>query len=90
MSVFGMIERDGRVYTEVVPDHSKATPLAVIRGHRARGGDPLRGVAGGYDGLVNVGREKHFPAHHGDGQFIRGKLHINGIENSCLPVIIFG
>ena len=30
--VFGVFERDGKVYTEIVPDGSKATLQGIIRG----------------------------------------------------------
>ncbi len=35
----------------------------------------------GYDGLVDVGYEKHLRIQHGRDQFVRGKSHINGIES---------
>ena len=35
----------------------------------------------GYDGLVDLGYDKHFRVHHGDNEFVRGKSHINGIES---------
>jgi transposase len=31
--VFGLLKRQGKVYTEIVPDCSKATLQAMIRGH---------------------------------------------------------
>ncbi|TYP80295.1 ISXO2 transposase-like protein [Nitrosomonas communis] len=33
--VFGVLKRQGKVYTEIVPDCSKATLQAIIRGHVA-------------------------------------------------------
>jgi len=79
--VFGIFKRDGRVYTEIVPDCSKQTLLAVIRGkikpEVVIHSDGWRG----YDGLVDVGYEKHFRIYHGKNQFARGKRHINGIES---------
>ena len=79
--VFGIFKRDGRVYTEVVPDCSKKTLQAVIRGkikpHVVIHSDGWRG----YDGLVDVGYEKHLRIHHGKNQFARGNRHINGIES---------
>ncbi|MDB5295748.1 MAG: transposase-like protein [Phycisphaerales bacterium] len=78
-SVFGIFERGGRVYSEVVPDCSKRTLSAVIRGkvkpHVVIHSDGWRG----YDGLVDVGHEKHLRVHHGRNQFARGNRHINGI-----------
>ena len=79
--VFGILKRDGRVYTEIVPDCSKRTLLAVIRGkikpEVVVHSDGWRG----YDGLVDVGYEKHLRIHHGKNQFAKGKRHINGIES---------
>lgn len=34
-----------------------------------------------YDGLVDVGYEKHFRVNHGANEFARGPRHINGIES---------
>ena len=33
-----------------------------------------------YDGLVDVGYERHFRVHHGDNEFAAEDRHINGIE----------
>ncbi len=35
----------------------------------------------GYNGLVDVGYEKHYRVHHGKNEFARGNSHINGIES---------
>jgi len=34
-----------------------------------------------YDGLVDIGYDKHFRVHHSKNEFVRGKSHINGIES---------
>jgi len=34
-----------------------------------------------YDGLVDVGYEKHLRVHHGENEFALGDNHINGIES---------
>ena len=79
--VFGIFRREGRVYTEIVPDCSKRTLQAVIRGRIKPEvvihSDGWRG----YHGLVDVGYAKHLRIHHGRNQFTRGKSHINGIES---------
>lgn len=31
--VFGLLKREGNVYTEIIPDCSKATLQGIIRGH---------------------------------------------------------
>jgi len=79
--VFGIFKRDDKVYTEIVPDASKASLIKVIRGHvsaeRVVHTDSWRG----YNGLVDVGYSKHFRVHHGDNEFATGYRHINGIES---------
>jgi transposase-like protein len=79
--VFGVFKRDGRVYTEIVPDCSKRTLLAVIRG-RIKPEVVVHSVGWrGYDGLVDVGYAKHLRIHHGRNRFAEGRRHINGIES---------
>ncbi len=71
--VFGVLKRQGKVYTEIVPDCSKATLQAIIRGHVAP--DTVIHSDGwrGYDGLVDIGFDKHFRVHHGDNEFASGE-----------------
>lgn len=79
--VFGLLKREGKVYTEIVPDVKAATLQGVIRGRvdidSVIHSDGWRG----YDGLVDIGYDKHFRVHHGKNEFVRGKSHINGIES---------
>ena len=79
--VFGILKRDDQVYTEIVPDASKATLQKVIKGHISA--ESIINTDGwrGYHGLVDMGYEKHFRVHHGDNEFARGSQHINGIES---------
>ena len=79
--VFGIFKRAGRVYTEIVPDCSKPTLLAVIRGKIKPNVIVHSDGWRGYDGLVDVGYEKHLRIQHGKDQFVRGHSHINGIES---------
>jgi transposase len=79
--VFGIFKRDGRVYTEIVPDCSKKTLQAVIRGKIKPNVIVHSDGWRGYDGLVDVGYEKHLRIEHGKNQFVKGKSHINGIES---------
>lgn len=78
--VFGVFKRNGKVYTEIVPDVKKATLQAIIRGRVSADSVIHSDGWRGYDGLVDVGYEKHFRVHHGDNEFVRGRSHINGIE----------
>ena len=79
--VFGIFKRNGKVYTEIVPDCRKTTLQAAIRGRvdleSVIHSDGWRG----YNGLVDLGYKKHFRVHHGKNEWVRGKVHINGIES---------
>jgi len=79
--VFGLLKREGKVYTEIIPDVKAVTLQAVIRGkvdiNSVIHSDGWRG----YDGLVDIGYDKHFRVHHGQNEFVRGKSYINGIES---------
>ena len=79
--VFGLLKREGKGYTEIVPDVTKATLQGIIKGkvdiNSVIHSDGWRG----YHGLVDVGYDKHFRVHHGNNEFVRGNSHINGIES---------
>ena len=79
--VFGLLKRGDQVYTEIVPDASKRTLQAIIIGKA----DPLSVINTdswrGYDGLVDIGFDKHFRVNHGQNEFLRGAHHVNGIES---------
>ena len=79
--VFGLFKRNGKVYTEIVPDVKKRSLQAIIRGRVDVGSIIHSDAWRGYDGLVDVGYEKHFRVHHGKSEFVRGRSHINGIES---------
>jgi len=79
--VFGLLKRDGKVYTEIVPDCKKVTLQAIIRGRVALETVIHSDGWRGYDGLVDVGYAKHFRVEHGANEFARGTHHINGIES---------
>ncbi len=53
--VFGLLKRNGKVYTEIVPNCSKATLQAIIRGRIAPETIIHSDGWRGYDGLVDVG-----------------------------------
>ena len=79
--VFGLLKRQGKVYTEVIDDCSKATIQAIIRGKI----DPESIIHSdgwkAYDGLVDIGFKKHYRVHHSANEFSSGPSHINGIES---------
>ena len=79
--VFGLLKREAKVYTEIVPDCKKGTLQAIIRGRVALEAVVHSDGWRGYDGLVDVGYAKHYRANHSVNEFARGTHHINGIES---------
>ncbi len=79
--VFGILQRGGKVYTEIVPDCARKTLQEIIRGKV----DPDSIIHSdhwrGYNGLVDMGYKKHYRIRHGLNEFANGKNHINGIES---------
>lgn len=78
--VFGIFQRNGHVYTEIVPNCSKATLQAVIRGKVELESIIYSDGWRGYNGLVDVGYGKHLRIDHSKDEFAKGRNHINGIE----------
>ena len=78
--VFGIYKRNGRVYTEVVPDCKKASLQAVIRGRVELTATIHTDGLKSYDGIVHMGYKKHYRVRHDRDEFARGTAHINGIE----------
>jgi transposase len=79
--VFGIFKREGKVYTEIVPDARKKTLQRIIRGKVNPESIIHTDAWRGYDGLVDVGFDKHFRVHHGHDEFANSVSHINGIES---------
>ena len=79
--VFGIYERSGKVYTEIVPNCSKSILQKIIRGRVSLDTIIHSDMWKAYDGLVDIGYKKHFRVRHSGREFARGKTHINGIES---------
>ncbi len=85
--VFGICERGGRVFAELVPDCGKKTLQGLIRGKVALETVIMSDGWAGYDGLVDVGYDAHFRiekaarAAENRPAFVDGDIHINGIES---------
>ena len=77
--VFGIYERHGKVYTELVTDCSAKTLQAIIRGRVSPECVVHSDYWKGYDGLVDVGYDKHFRINKSK-HFASKGVHINGIE----------
>jgi transposase-like protein len=82
--VFGIFERGGAVFTEIVPDVKAKTLQNVMRGRIAPESIVMTDGWRGYDGLVDVGYDKHFriKKYRKEGSpFTDGPVHVNGIES---------
>lgn len=80
--VFGIFEREGRVFTEIVPNCKKKTLQALILGKISKDTVIYTDKWRGYDGLVDVGYDRHFRVNHSKHEFSKGNgIHINGIES---------
>jgi transposase len=80
--VFGIYERNGRVYTEVIPNCSIRTLREVIRGKIDLQSTVYSDSWSGYTGLVDVGFDKHYRINHKKNEFSNKRgVHINGIES---------
>ena len=80
--VFGIYERNGRVYTEIIPNCKRRTLHSIITGKIALESTLYSDSWSGYDGLVDVGYDKHFRIRHKYNEFSKKKhIHINGIES---------
>lgn len=78
--VFGLYRRNDNVYTEIVPNCSRATLQAIIKGKVELESIIHSDKWRGYNGLVDLGYKRHYRLNHGKNEFVRGNSHINGIE----------
>ncbi|MFN8367248.1 MAG: IS1595 family transposase [Candidatus Kapaibacterium sp.] len=78
--VFGIYKRNGSVYTQIVPNVSRAALQQVLRGRVTF--DSIIHSDGwrAYNGLVDVGYKRHYRINHEKNEFAKGSSHINGIE----------
>ena len=79
--VFGLLKRGGKVYTEIVPDCKSKTLQDIVRGKVSAESIIHTDGWRGYDGLVDIGYNKHFRVNHGNNEFANKQTHINGIES---------
>ncbi len=79
--VFGIFKRNGKVYTEIVPDCARTTLQAIIRGRVGVESVIHSDMWRGYNGLVDVGYLKHFRVNHSANEFSNVDSNINGIES---------
>ena len=79
--VFGVFDREGRVYTELIPDAKSATLRKVIRGRVSLESALFTDGWRGYSGLLDMGYEKHFRIDKSKSLSNQNGVHINGIES---------
>lgn len=78
--VFGIYERNGKVYTEIIPNCKKTSIQAIIRGKVELAATIHTDGFRSYDGIVHMGYRRHYRIRHDRDEFARGIAHINGIE----------
>ena len=77
--VFGMLERDGDVMANVVPNVRKKTLQPIIKENVVKDSTVHTDELKSYSGLSKAGFE-HETVNHGAGQYVDGDSHVNGIE----------
>ena len=80
-AVFGVFERDGRVYTELIPNAKSETLRKVIRGKVSLESAVFTDGWRGYSGLLDMGFAKHFRIDKSKSFSNQNGVHINGIES---------
>ena len=78
--VFGIYKRNGAVCTQIVENCSKAILQKIVKDKVDLSSIVNTDGWPGYDGLVDLGYQKHYRVKHSSSEFVRGKAHINGIE----------
>jgi len=78
--VFGLLKRDGKVYTTIVKNCSKEQLMPIIKRKVLEGSTIYTDGWKSYDGLILNGY-KHYRIYHSKNEFARGKNHVNGIES---------
>ena len=77
---FGIYKRNGKVYTQIVPNVTKATLQAIIKGKVTLDSVVHSDYWRAYNGLVDVGYMKHYRVNHTNDEFANETSHINGTQ----------
>ena len=81
VAVFGLLKRNGKVYTVVVPNAQSATLLPIIREKVKPDSIVYTDTFRSYD-VLDVSEFSYFRINHST-HFAENHNHINGIENFC-------
>ena len=76
--VMGILERGGRIRTQVIADRQKDTLQPIVRQHVATGAALFTDEMGGYKGLNE--QYAHEIIDHAQ-RYVDGRVHTNGLEN---------
>jgi transposase-like protein len=76
--VMGILERGGRIHTQVIADRRKETLQPIVRQHVAAGAALFTDEMGGYKGLSE--EYAHGIIDHAQ-KYVDGRIHTNGLEN---------
>ena len=79
--VFGMLKRNGKVYTQVVKNCSMNELIPIVLEQTDSNATVYTDGWKAYDGLADYGYKRHYRVIHSDNEFANGTNHINGIEN---------
>jgi transposase len=79
--VFGMLKRNGKVYTQIVKNCSMNELIPIIEEQANKDATLYTDGFKSYDGLANYGYKRHYRVKHCENEFAKGHNHINGIEN---------
>ena len=79
--VFGMLKREGKVYTQIIKNCSMREIMPIIEQQASKESVIYTDGFKTYDGLADYGYKTHYRVKHSDNEFAKGHNHINGIEN---------
>ncbi len=79
--IFGLLKRNDKLYTKIVPNCTRAALNTVIQGKIDFQSAIYSDGWKGYDGLVDLSYKRHHRVQHGNNGFANSKSHINRIEN---------
>lgn len=77
--VFGMMQRDGKVMTKIVPNARTGTLQPIILNNVQAGSEIQSDEWWAYKGLNKQGYS-HETVEHGAGEYARNGIHVNGLE----------
>jgi len=81
IKVFGLLKRNWKVYTQIVPNCTAKELLPIIRWKVNKDSIINSDWWKAYDWLVDLGYQKHYRVHHWNNEFARWEQHINWIES---------